>query len=104
MELQEDYRTIAGLDAEVIAISVDDLSQAGYAVEAVGLTFPVLSDESAEAIQAYGIYRPNAHLPRPSTFVIDKQGNIRWQYISGSNYTDRPANARIIEQLRLLEG
>lgn len=101
MELQRDYAAIAGLNAEVIAVSVDDLSRAGYAVEAVGLTFPVLSDESAEAIKAYGIYRPGPHLPKPSTFVIDQQGNIRWQYIGGSK-SDRPANSRIIEQLQRL--
>ena len=101
--MQKDYDTITGLDAEIIAISNDDLSQAQYAVDALGLEFPILSNPSADVIEAYGVFNlHNNGYAAPATFVIDKQGSIRWEYIGRTSYTDRPSNAQIIQQLREL--
>ena len=74
MKLQNDYETITGLGAEILAISPDDLSDAGWAVEQLELEFPVLYDPEAESIKEYGIYIPSTGLPSPSTFVLDKTG------------------------------
>ena len=101
--MQNDYRTITSLDAEIIAISNDDLSQAQYAVDALGLEFPILSNPSAHVIEAYGVFNlHNNGYAAPATFVIDKQGNIRWEYIGRTSYTDRPSNSQVIEQLEKL--
>ena len=101
--MQKEYSTITELDAEIIAISNDDLSRAQYAVDALGLQFPILSNPSADVIEAYGVFNlHNNGYAAPATFIVDKLGNIRWEYIGRTSYTDRPSNAQIIEQLRNL--
>lgn len=35
-------------------------------------------------------------------FVVDRQGNIRWEYIGYDSYYDRPDNEGIIAQLQRL--
>jgi len=89
------------LNAEILAISVDDLSQASYAVQALGLEFPVLYDTSAEVIKAYDVYNQSARLAHPSTFIIDTEGDIAWTF-RGATYQRRPANEEIIAQLEKL--
>ena len=102
MKLQNDYETITGLGAEILAISPDDLSDAGWAVEQLELEFPVLYDPEAESIKEYGIYIPSTGLPSPSTFVLDKTGEIQWSYI-GKRAGDRPSIQKIIEELGKLK-
>jgi peroxiredoxin len=65
VELQEDYGAISGLGAEILAISTDDLSQAQYAVDAIGLEFPILSDQDAMVIEEYGVLASG--ISRPAT-------------------------------------
>ena len=101
--MQEDYDTITGLDTEIIAISTDKLTRAEYAVEALGLEFPILSNPDADVIEAYGVFDlHNNGYAAPATFVVDKQGNIRWEYIGYDSYYDRPDNEEIIAQLQQL--
>lgn len=101
--MQEDYETISGLDAEILAVSVDSLRGAQRAIEAIGLEFQVLSDPDASVVEAYGVWNLfKNELPAPSTFIIDKQGNIRWEYIGKNPSTDRADNEDIIAQLQQL--
>ena len=83
----------------MLAVSDDDLSMASYAVRALMLDFPVLYDPNLEVIQEYGVFNLNGTgRTTPSTFIIDREGIIRWQY-TGSRYTDRPSNSAIIDEL-----
>jgi peroxiredoxin len=103
LELQSDYDTISELDAEILAISIDDLTGGERVVERLGLAYQILSDPDAEVIKAYGVF--NLHdndLATPATFLIDKQGTVRWEYIGRSAASDRPDNQKIIEQLQQL--
>ena len=101
--MQEDYKTISGLDAEILAVSVDSLRGAQRAIEAIGLEFQVLSDPDANVVDAYGVWNLfENELPAPSTFIIDKEGNIRWEYIGRNAASDRADNDEIIAQLRQL--
>ena len=87
----------------MLAISDDELSQAGYAVEALGLQFPILYDPERAVIRGYDVFNRNGTgETTPSTFIIDKDGFIRWEYIAKGSYTDRPSNHRIIEELEKL--
>ena len=97
MELQKDYNTISGLGAEILAISADDLSEAEHAVKEIGLEFPILSDQDAMVIEEYGVLASG--ISRPATFVLDRDGAIRWQYV-GHSRSDRPTNGEIISQLQ----
>ena len=101
--MREDYDTIRELDAVVLAVSTDDLWGAERAVDHLDLGFPILFDPDAEVVQSYGVYNLlNDRYATPSTFVIDKKGNVRWKYI-GRNYRDRPTNQQIIAQLEALQ-
>ena len=88
------------MEAEVIAISTDDLSGAARVVKALGLEFPILYDPDAGVVTEYGVYNLlGDRYATPATFVLDKDGNIRWQYI-GTSKSDRPSNAAIFAKLR----
>ncbi|MCH8298371.1 MAG: peroxiredoxin family protein [Chloroflexi bacterium] len=101
--MREDYDTIRGLDAEVLAVSTDELSGAERAIEYLDLGFPILFDPEAEVVQRYGVYNLlHDRLATPSIFIIDKSGNVRWKYI-GRSYNDRPSNQKIIAQLEALQ-
>ncbi len=84
-------------------MSIDSLSGAQRAIESIGLEFQVLSDPDHEVVDAYGVWNLfKNELPAPATFVIDKEGNIRWEYIASNSTTDRAENDDIIAQLQQL--
>ena len=101
--MQRDYQIIQDLQAEVLAISVDDLSEAAYIVEDIGLQFPVLYNPDADVVRQYGVFDLMGDgLATPSTFLIDRQGNIRWKYV-GSSISDRASSQEIISKLKELQ-
>ena len=100
MELREDYEKFESLGAQILAVSTDDLSQAEFAVKRLGLQFPVLQDPGGRVSTEYQVFDLlNDGVAAPSTFLLDKDGAIRWQYI-GKSKSDRPANSQIIGQLQ----
>ena len=63
----------------------------------------MLSDPDAEVVGAYGVWNLfQNELPAPSTFIIDKEGVIRWEYIGKNALSDRADNDEIIAQLEQL--
>ena len=104
MELTESYADLIEVDAEVLAISTDDLSTAGRIIASTSAPFPILYDPAAGAVREFGVYDLlHDGLATPSTFVVDKRGVIRWKYV-GQGIYDRPALSEVLEQLRLIEG
>ena len=67
-------------DTEVLAISCDPV----YALRAVadqdGLNFPLLSDfwPHGEVSRAYDVFNEARGCPRRSSYIIDKDGMVRW--------------------------
>ena len=64
--------------------------------------FPFLSDPGHRVIDRYGLLNPAAAargLPHPATYVIDKQGVVRWKFVE-VDYKVRPSNDQVIEALR----
>ena len=84
----------------MLAVSIDDLSQASRAVEQLGLTFPILYDESGDVVRSYGVYSEGAGYARPSTFIIDTEGVVRWEFIGSASH--RTPTRDILEQLESL--
>ena len=105
MELQEDYDLIKSLEADILAISTDDLSGAAFAVDGLGLEFPILYDPEASVVKEYGVFDLlGDRMAAPAIFLLDRTGKVRWQYI-GKSINDRPSNREIIIRLRdLAEG
>ena len=84
----------------MLAVSIDDLSEAANAVETLGLEFPILYDESGDVVRSYGVFNPNSGYATPSTFIIDTEGMVRWKFIGSDSH--RTSTRDIIEQLELL--
>ena len=96
MDLRKDYQTIRGLDPEILAVSNDQLTGAERAIDHLDLGFPALFDPEAVVIERFDVYDTlNDGYATPSVFVIDKKGDIRWEYV-GRHYNDRPTNQQVI--------
>ena len=99
--MHRDYQAISDLNAEILAVSVDDLSKAAYIVEQIGL--PVLYNPDAGVVWQYGVYNLLGDgLATPSTFILDVQGNIRWKYV-GRSISDHSSSQQIISKLKELQ-
>jgi len=99
--LQDDYGEFQALNAEILAVSVEEPEMGRYVSELLQLQYPVLADAERRAVDLYGVYNLlGDSLATPSVFVIDQQGVIRWEYI-GQSSSDRPTNEMILEQVRL---
>lgn len=67
------------------------LSQA----KAESIPFPFVLDEDFKAVDQLGI---RAELAKPSTFLLDKEGQLRFAYV-GTSMTDRPSIKALLQQL-----
>ena len=81
-------------NAVIIGISKDSVSSHRKFKEKYDLPFLLLSDESTEVLQAYGVYQEKSMYGRKymgvvrSTYVIDEKGFIRsaqWKVSSSAN-------------------
>ena len=65
--------------------------------------FPMLADLTRDTIRAYGVWHiiglDALNVARPSTFLIDQAGVIRWISVS-RNQLDRPQAEAILEEAR----
>lgn len=59
------------------------------------LPFPMLLDVDLKAVDALGI---RADLSKPSTFILDSEGKMRYAYV-GQTLSDRPSIKALLEQL-----
>lgn len=79
---------LTGIGAQVVGISVDTPFSNKAFAEQNGLTFPVLSDYNREVTRAFGIAFPDLAglkgltVAKRSVFVLDKQGVVRYAWIS----------------------
>jgi peroxiredoxin len=72
------------------------------------VTFSLLSDPKSAVIDRYGIRDPAYTgdtvdgVPKPSVFVLDPQGRVRWEKIE-NDYRERPTNEEIAAALDAIE-
>lgn len=68
--------------------------------------FILLSDQNREVIKIYGLVHAKAYqdsdIARPATFLIDKQGQVRWAHIS-SNFIVRPDPDEVVRRLKEMQ-
>lgn len=74
------------------------------AEDGVAPDFEFLSDPGHRVIDRYGLLNPFSErgIPHPTTFVIDREGEVRWKFIE-VNYKVRPTNEMILAVLGDLE-
>jgi peroxiredoxin len=96
------YDKFTALDTEVLLVYPGSKAQLPMFMQASietsgknSFPFPVLLDEDLAAVNQLGI---SAQLAFPSTFIVDKQGQVRLSYV-GSDPTDRPSIKALLAQL-----
>lgn len=76
-------------------------------VKADALTFSILADPANTASATYGVaFQMNIHTEwsnRPATFIIDREGVIRYER-RGTTFSDRPNPDAILKELDRLGG
>jgi peroxiredoxin len=66
---------------------------------ALRLDFVLVPGPQPELYRRYAVANPaNERLPRPSAFLIDRQGILRWQHV-GRDDNDRAKSPKILEEL-----
>ena len=100
---RDDIAFYQGLDAQILAISVDSIFTLGKFKEEQRLNFPLLSDFNKETSRAYGaIYEDwilgMKGVSKRSAFVIDKNGVIQYAEVLESA-GDLPNFAAVKETL-----
>jgi mycoredoxin-dependent peroxiredoxin len=67
-------------DTEVLGVSCDPLFALRAFADVDGLNFPLLSDfwPHGEVTQRYDVFDDAKGRPRRSSYVVDKQGLVRW--------------------------
>jgi peroxiredoxin len=84
-ELRDDLAAFHNDNVELLAISCDHMfTQRAYA-EAQGYKFPVLTDfwPHGAVAKTYGLFDDARGCAIRGTFVIDKEGVLRWQVVNG---------------------
>jgi peroxiredoxin len=82
--VQDDLSMLQNDDVQVVAISVDSSFANKVWAEQQGFTFPILSDfwPHGAVAQAYGVFNDAAGRALRGTFVIDKNGVVRWSIVN----------------------
>ena len=70
-----------------MAISADSPEESGELARKAGLTFPILSDRSAEAIRSYDLLLPKGgedgrDIGGTAEFLVDPSGKVRWRKLA----------------------
>jgi len=96
--MASNYDKFKAAGAEIVAISVDPPEKSREMAEKLKLTFTLLSDPEHKVIDRYGILDPGGKISIASVFVVDKEGIVRWSYIT-DDYKVRPLDDTILAEL-----
>ena len=83
--LRDDLAAFQNDDVQLLAISCDPMYAQRAFAEQEGYNFPVLADfwPHGEVAKAYGVFEESRGCATRGTFVIDKEGILRWQVVNG---------------------
>lgn len=83
--LRDDLSSFQNENAELLAVSVDSMFVQKVFAAQENYNFPVLSDfwPHGAVAQAYGIFNEASGSAIRGTFIIDKEGILRWQVVNG---------------------
>jgi thioredoxin-dependent peroxiredoxin len=107
--LQDDLAKFRELGAEILAVSPDLPEETAEKFGKYGkFTFPVLSDAGNKTAAAYSVFQEKSaakpQMQLHGTFVIDKEGIVRWCHYDSAPFTNNEALlvevARVVGRLR----
>jgi peroxiredoxin len=83
--LRDDLAPFQNENVQLLAISCDSMFTQRIFAEQEGYKFPVLADfwPHGAAAKAYGIFNEDLGCAMRGTFIIDKEGILRWQIVNG---------------------
>ncbi|WP_067497644.1 peroxiredoxin [Actinoplanes sp. TFC3] len=84
-EIQENYSEYSNDYIQVLTVSVDSVYSHKVWADREGFTFPLLADfwPHGAVAQAYGVFNDQAGFANRGTFVIDKEGVVRFAQLQG---------------------
>ncbi len=73
---------LAGLDAQVLGISIDSAPSHKAFAERLEVSFPLLSDLHRRVSRLYGVLIEEESISARGTFIVDKKGIVRHMLIN----------------------
>jgi len=82
--MREDFPEVSRDDVELITVSVDSFFSHKVWAEQENFRFSLLSDfwPHGAVANAYGIFDPGRGVAVRGTFIIDKEGVVRWKVVN----------------------
>ena len=84
----------------MLAVSVDDAETSAGLRKRLDLTYPVLVDGERRVCKAFGVHDPGNDVAWPATFVVGKDGRVRWRHVEAT-YPQRVPVAAILAALEV---
>ena len=92
-------RDFEAADTQVVGISTDSMfSHEAWAKSIGGISYPLLADIHRDVVKRYGIHWPDLNACYRATFVIDKQGKIRFVERYGKG--ELPDPQKILDEVK----
>ncbi|WP_225821089.1 peroxiredoxin [Streptomyces naphthomycinicus] len=84
-ELRDNLPKFSDRDTQLLAVSNDSIHTLRVFAEQEGLEYPLLSDfwPHGNVSRAYGVFDEDKGCAVRGTFVIDKEGVVRWTVVNG---------------------
>lgn len=94
-------RDFEAADAQVVGISTDSIySHEAWGRSLGGISYPLLGDIHREVVKKYGIHWPELNANYRATFVLDRDGKIRFVERYGKG--ELPDPEKILGEVRKL--
>ncbi|MFF9017303.1 peroxiredoxin [Streptomyces sp. NPDC014870] len=83
-ELRDNQPQFVNDDTQLLAVSTDSIHTLRVFAEQEALEYPLLSDfwQHGEASRAYGVFDEEKGCAVRGTFIIDKEGVVRWSVVN----------------------
>ncbi len=101
VEFQRFSENIHRFQTEIIAISADNALEMNKTTRELGIRYLLISDAKKRIIKGFGVLHPREGIARPSTFIIDKNGVVRYAHV-GKYPSDRPSVQQMMQALAFL--
>ncbi|MFF7351262.1 MULTISPECIES: peroxiredoxin [Streptomyces] len=84
-EVRDNLPKFADRETQVLAVSNDSIHTLRVFAEQEGLEYPLLSDfwPHGNVSRAYGVFDEDKGCAVRGTFIIDKEGVVRWTVVNG---------------------
>jgi len=84
-EIRDNLSDFESDEVQVLTVSCDHMFTQRAWSDAEGYFFPMLSDywPHGATAQAYGVFEPSGGFATRGTFLIDREGIVRWTLVNG---------------------